>query len=67
MKEFIVKETAGFRLRVTQNRCLRPGDLYSLDFIQEIKNDKGEVQSSSTYNFFLTDGEIETLVKGLSA
>ena len=61
MKDFIVKETAGFRLRVTQKRCLLPTDLYSLDFIQEIKNDKGEVTTSSTYNFFMTDEEIKTL------
>jgi len=67
MKEFIVKETAGFRLRITQKRCLRPNDLYSLDFVQEVKNDDGEVLSSSTYNFFLTDGEIETLIEGLRA
>jgi hypothetical protein len=67
MKDFIVKETAGFRLRVTQKRCLRPEDLYSLDFVQEVKNDDGEVVTSSTYNFFLTDSEIETLVQGLKA
>lgn len=66
MKDFIVKETAGFRLRVTQKRCLLPTDLYSLDFIQEIKNDKGEVTTSSTYNFFMTDEEIKTLCDNLS-
>jgi hypothetical protein len=66
MKDFIVKETAGFRLRVTQKRCLLPTDLYSLDFIQEIKNDKDEVTTSSTYNFFMTDEEIKTLCDNLS-
>lgn len=64
MKEFTVKENEGFRLRVKAWKCLSPNDLNSLEFIQECLKD-GEVQMTSTYNFFLTDAEIEVLVKGL--
>jgi hypothetical protein len=65
MKEFIVKENAGFRLRVKSWKCVSPSDLTSLEFIQESKDDKGEVTETSTYQFFLTDLEIKTLTEGL--
>jgi hypothetical protein len=65
MKEFIIKENDGFRLRVKSWKCQRPTDLNSLEFIQEIKNTKGEIHDTSTYNFFLTDDEVKELATGL--
>jgi hypothetical protein len=64
MKEFIVKENEGFRLRVKTWKCLAPNDLNSIEFTQECLKD-GEVQLTSTYNYFLTDDEIEVLAKGM--
>jgi len=64
MKEFIVKENAGFRLRVKSWKCLAPNDLNSIEFTQECLKD-GEVQMTSTYNYFLTDAELDVLAKGL--
>ena len=65
MKEFIVKESTGFRLRVKSWKCISPSDLNSLEFIQESKDDTGDVTESSTYQFFLTDLEIKSLTEGL--
>lgn len=65
IKEFTVKEDAGFRLRVKSWKCLRPADLNSIEFIQESKNDKGEVTQTSTYSFFMDDNEVKILCEGL--
>lgn len=65
MKEFFVKNNIGFQLRVKSWKCQNPNDLNAVEFIQETKNKQGEVDSSSTYQFFMTDDEIKTLAKGL--
>ena len=65
MKEFVLKEMNQFTLRVKTNKCLSPVNLNNIEFIQESKNDKGEVVDTSTYQFFLTDSEIKTLVANL--
>lgn len=66
MKSFTVKDTSGYRLRVESKKCLRPTDLNHILFIQEVKNNKGEVDLSSTYEFFLTDEEVNYLARELS-
>ena len=63
-KEFYVREQPGFRLKVKIWKCLSPSDLNSLEFIQESLKD-GKVVLDSTYNFFLTDEEINRLCEGL--
>jgi len=65
VKEFIAKEQPGFRVRVRTHEVLAPKGLYSLDFIQESLNEKGEVHSDQTYNFFMTKDEVQTLCNGL--
>jgi hypothetical protein len=65
VKEFVVKEHTGFRVRVRTHEVIAPKGLYSLDFIQESLDDKGEVQSDQTYNFFMTKDEVQTLCQGL--
>jgi len=65
MKEFVLKDMHQYIVRVKKNRCLRPQELTHIEFIQESKNDKGEVVDTSTYQFFLTDSEIKTLVANL--
>ena len=67
MKEFTVKDSAGFRLRVKSWKCSTPNYLNAIEFIQESKNSKGDVDVTSTYQFFMTDDEIEVLAKGLTA
>ena len=65
VKEFTVKEHTGFRVRVRTHEVIAPKGLYSLDFIQESLNDKGEVHADQTYNFFMTKDEVQTLCQGL--
>lgn len=67
MKEFIVKEDQAFRLRVKSWKCQRPNDLNAVEFIQECIGKDGNVDFTSTYNFFMTDEEMATLAKGLTA
>jgi len=64
VKNFTVKENAGFRVRVEQWEVISPKGLYSLNFIQE-SLDKGTVKDSQTYNFFMTKEELTTLCDGL--
>ena len=64
-KEFTVKENAGFRLRVKSWKCLSPTELNAIEFIQETKDKDGEVETTSTYQFFMTDEEIAHLSQGL--
>jgi hypothetical protein len=66
VKEFIVKEDAAFRLRVKSWKCLNPSNINAVEFIQECLKD-GKVDFDSTYQFFMTDEELNTLAKGLTA
>lgn len=66
MKEFIVKDTQGFRLRVKKWKCVNPSYLNTVEFIQECKNKEGEVDFVSTYQFFMTNEELKTLAEGLT-
>jgi hypothetical protein len=65
MKEFVVKENRAFRLRIKQWKCSAPNDLNAVEFIQECIDKDGEVDFSSTYQFFMTDKEIANLCEGL--
>jgi hypothetical protein len=64
LKNFTVKENAGFRVRVEQWEVISPKGLYSLNFIQE-SLDEGQVKDSQVYNFFMTKEELTTLCNGL--
>ena len=65
MNSFVIKDTPGFRLSVKSWKCVRPNDLNALEFIQETKTSTGEVDMSSTYQFFMTDEEVVDLCNGL--
>jgi len=65
MNSFVVKDTPGFRLSVKSWKCVKPNDLNALEFVQETKNSNGEVDMSSTYQFFMTDEEVVDLCNGL--
>jgi len=66
MKEFTVKEDQAFRLRVKAWKCLSPSELNAVEFVQECMKD-GEVDFTSTYQFFMTDEEMKTMAQGLLA
>lgn len=65
MNSFVIKETPGFKLSVKSWKCLNPNHLNALEFVQETKNSDGEVDMSSTYQFFITDEEVVDLCNGL--
>lgn len=65
VKEFTIKENAGFRMRVRSWEVINPAGLHNIDFIQECLNEDGKVGLSSTYNFHMTKEEIKTLCEGL--
>jgi hypothetical protein len=65
VKKFTVKEDKSFRIRVESWEAVRPKGLLSLDVIQECLNDQGEVDATSTYNFHMTEEELQIFAKGL--
>ena len=65
VKKFTVKEDSAFRVRVESWEAVSPKGLMAVDVIQECLNDKGEVDSTSTYNFHMTREEIQSFAKGL--
>lgn len=64
MAEKIIKETPEFRIRLRKNPCLRPVGLLNIEFVQEQIRD-GVVTDVSTYQFFMTDQELQILAKEL--
>jgi hypothetical protein len=60
----VIKENEAFRLILEKKPCLRPVGLNNIEMIGEQLKD-GEVVQSSTYQFFMTQEEIETLTKAL--
>lgn len=65
VKKFTVKEDSAFRVRVESWEAMVPQGLMAVDVIQECLNDKGDVDSVSTYNFHMTREEIQLFAKGL--
>ena len=65
VREFCIKESEGFRLRLRSWESINPKGLFNIDFIQESLDEKGDVSYSSTYNFHMTKDEVNTLCNGL--
>lgn len=65
MKEVLIKDEAGFKLRLKAWKCASPKELNALEFTQESINSDGEVGMSSTYQFFMTDAELDVLAEGI--
>jgi len=61
-----IKENVGYRLLFKKNLCLRPDGLNNVEFTGEQLKD-GEVVNSSTYQFFMTQEELNILAKALTA
>ena len=60
MKTFVLKESEDFRIRVQIHPCEAPDNLYCVEFIQETLKEK-QVVDHSTYQFFLTEIELNML------
>jgi hypothetical protein len=61
MKELIIKDDLGFRLRLTIKEVATPAGLNNIEFHQESKDSNGEISFSSVYQFFLSNDELLTL------
>lgn len=59
-----IKEKEEFRLIMKKEPCLMPVGLNNIEMIQEQFKD-GKVTQTSTYQFFMTQDELETLAKAL--
>jgi len=66
VNNFVVKENAGFRLRLESWEALSPKGLFNINFIQECFDKDGNISQDSTYNFHMTKEEINNLCQGLS-
>lgn len=64
VKELIIKEDLGFRLKVKSWECVSPKGLFAYEFINEQLKD-GEIIGTSTYNFFMSKEEIKKLSQSL--
>jgi len=63
--ETIIKNKDDFRLKLKKNPCLKPVGIFHLEITGEQIKD-GEVIQSSTYQFFMTEDEINILAKALT-
>lgn len=61
MTETIVKDTPGFQLRVKKWECVSPKGMYAVHFIQALKDRDGNIETESTYEFFMDYEEMKTL------
>jgi hypothetical protein len=64
--EIVIKESEGFRLTLKKEACLMPVGLNNIELIQEQLKDR-EVIQTSTYQFFMTQNEMNDLAKALTA
>jgi hypothetical protein len=61
----VIKENESFRLILKKESCVMPVGLNNVEMLQEHLQD-GEVTQSSTYQFFMTKDEMNTLAKALT-
>jgi hypothetical protein len=61
----IIKDKDYFRLTLKKESCLMPTDLNNIEVVGEQIKD-GEVTQTSTYQFFMTQEELNTLAKALT-
>ena len=65
-KEMVIIETETFRLRMEKFECLSPKGTFNIDLINESLDKNGVVKDSSTYNFFMTKSELNSLAYALT-
>jgi hypothetical protein len=61
----VIKENEEFRLTLKKEPCLMPAGLNNIEMTQEQLKD-GKVTQTSTYQFFMTAEEMNTLAKALT-
>jgi hypothetical protein len=61
----VIKEKEEYRLTMKKEPCLKPAGLNNVEMIQEQLKD-GKVTQTSTYQFFMTQDELNNLAKALT-
>lgn len=67
IKSTTVKEDSAYRVRIESWESLAPAGLFAIKFVQESLNEDGKVDTTSTYSYNMTRGEISNLCKALAA
>jgi len=65
MKEIIVKDSPGFQLRIKKWECANPKGFFAVHFIQATKDKDGNVDSESTYEFFMEESDLKLVSEAL--
>jgi hypothetical protein len=66
IKEFVVKENNAFRIRVESWECAKPEGLFAVNFHNDCFDKNGNIEMTSTYNFFLSKDDMKKLAEGLA-
>ena len=61
MKELIIRDEPGFRLRVVMDDTLDPGQTKNVQFFQEVKNLDGSIRHTASNQFFMTREELNAV------
>lgn len=64
-KEVTIKDERAFRLKIRHWKSISPANLNSIEFVQECIDKDGEVDFASTYNFLMTNEELNKLADSL--
>lgn len=64
-KQFIIKESEGFRIRMVKHEVLSPKGLFSIELVNETLDLNGSVKDTSSYNYVMTSNELENLARAL--
>lgn len=65
--ESLIESNGAYNLRVTKEECYRPKGLFRVCFIRDLKDVDGNVESSSEYEFFLVQEQLDKLGKVLAS
>lgn len=66
MKDIIIKDTAGFQLRVKKWECQSPKGLFAVHFVQASKDKQGNIDNESIYEFFMDQNDINNVAKAFT-
>lgn len=65
-KEAVIKQSEGFRVRMVKHEVLSPKGLFSIELINETLDEHSVVKDTSSYNYFMTESELQKLAQALT-
>lgn len=66
MNETIINDSPHFRLKIKKWKCSVPSDLNTVEFIRQVLDKDGAILSTSTYQFFMTDLQLNLLAEEIT-